>query len=460
VIPGEDVDSTIVPFFPGEYTCNPPPDDESANIRPPHRRSMPERIYILFEDASESVLGKYLSIIIMLLIILSVMLFIVESLPTMKRFSDTCKDCGPLSGDDLLNDTLVAWRASLKEVCTSECQAKPLKIFFDLETLCVSVFTIEYVARFLTAWSVRTSHEIDTGKDYNYLRRTWKFVFRPLNCVDLLSVVPFYLSLVASDSGSALAVLRIIRLMRIFRLFRMNEYSDAISMFTNVMVKSSLALYLLFFFMSLGMIIFGSLLFYVEEGSWEPSTGRYMRPTLDGYGVTETPFVSIPHTFWWVIVTMTTVGNGDVSPTTPLGQLIGVLTMLTGILCLALPITVIGANFAGEYEQQQTKNQKNEELQEHVRYLMKNFCDMAMHKELRSAWSIWRGFVNKHRIESGDDAAAVVHQLQSCLEQLEFLSDACRQALANADLMMRERQEYRRMRQNPSTKNGILVKKR
>ena len=113
------------------------------------------------------------------------------------------------------------------------------------------------------------------------------------------------------------------------------------------MMKSQMALYLVVFSMSISMIIFGSLLYYAEEGEWNPETGRFMRPTLDGFSKEPTPFISIPDCFWWVIVTMTTVGYGDVSPTTPFGMTVGVLTMLNGILCLALPITVIGTNFAG-----------------------------------------------------------------------------------------------------------------
>ena len=78
-------------------------------------------------------------------------------------YSDECKDCAPLRGDDLDNTTKVLWRASKKDVCTADCMPTAFHIFFQLETLCVSVFTVEYFARFFTVWAVQTQQEKSTG---------------------------------------------------------------------------------------------------------------------------------------------------------------------------------------------------------------------------------------------------------------------------------------------------------
>ena len=96
-------------------------------------------------------------------------------------------------------------------------------------------------------------------------------------------------------------------------------------------------------------VLFGAAMFFAEGGTWDPNLKAYVRPTLLGDGVEETPFTSIPACFWWVMVTATTVGYGDMSPTTAWGQIVGCITFYFGIMVLALPITIIGANYAEEY---------------------------------------------------------------------------------------------------------------
>merc|ERR1711908_36781 len=101
-------------------------------------------------------------------------------------------------------------------------------------------------------------------------------------------------------------------------------------------------------FMLLLVSLFGSLTYSAEKGEWkctdEFPAGEYMRPTFDARDEEPSPFRSIPFSFWWVIVTTTTVGYGDFYPTTTFGKCVGALAMLSGILVLALPITIVGAN--------------------------------------------------------------------------------------------------------------------
>ena len=100
----------------------------------------------------------------------------------------------------------------------------------------------------------------------------------------------------------------------------------------------------IFFFMMIAMIVFSSMMYYAEFGCTEAS------PSEDDECFTQKQkFSSIPATMWWCIVTMTTVGYGDMYPTTGIGKIIAVPTMLAGILIFALPITVIGSNYETAY---------------------------------------------------------------------------------------------------------------
>merc|ERR1719379_235165 len=106
-------------------------------------------------------------------------------------------------------------------------------------------------------------------------------------------------------------------------------------------------------------------MWFAEQGTWYPENnprlsalstpisgrGAWLRHTgsKDEYDLEESPFQSIVHSFWYVIVTITTVGYGDISPTTPVGKTVGALTILNGIIVLAMPIGVVGANFSAGY---------------------------------------------------------------------------------------------------------------
>lgn len=86
--------------------------------------------------------------------------------------------------------------------------------------------------------------------------------------------------------------------------------------------------------------------------------GVYLRADVTGLDLEVTPFQTIPHSFWWVMTTVTTVGYGDLYPTSVPGKMVGALTMLSGILALALPITIIGSNFEMEYNLEKSKREQ------------------------------------------------------------------------------------------------------
>jgi len=139
-------------------------------------------------------------------------------------------------------------------------------------------------------------------------------------------------------------------------------------MFIDIARDALPALVLLFLMTLLMCVLYASLIVFAEGTKYsadfnEPNInalqrielsttyphGTYIRPTVDGYGMEPSPFVSIFRSFWWFFTTATTVGYGDDYPTTNEGRLVGVLTFYTGIVLLALPITIVGGTFAKYY---------------------------------------------------------------------------------------------------------------
>lgn len=221
-------------------------------------------------------------------------------------------------------------------------------------------------------------------------------VFGPSNLVDLAAILPFWLNVFweGGDSGFLL-VLRVLRLTRVFRVFKLGKYNDAFLMFSRVMHQSLPALLLMVFFIVLGCCLFGTLLWFAEQGAWHPAghpalihigivdRGAYLRHEhdMDDDVLGESPFYSIIHSFWFVIVTITTVGYGEIVPRTTIGKLIGAVAILSGVIVLAMPIGVVGANFSSGYYRIQDEKKKRARLREELDLLtaLENEQDAANH---------------------------------------------------------------------------------
>merc|ERR1719223_304560 len=134
--------------------------------------------------------------------------------------------------------------------------------------------------------------------------------------------------------------------------------------------KSLRALYVLVLNLCLGMVIFGALMYFAEQGDWYEEAGAFMRWEGTQWNDTSlrhtavrgrSPFESIPSCFWWAIVTATTVGYGDYySPTTVAGKFVAGISMVWSLCVLALPIGVIGGNFAMVWEDYDKEKQEAE----------------------------------------------------------------------------------------------------
>jgi len=204
-----------------------------------------------------------------------------------------------------------------------DLEAKYTALFWAIEIISVIIFTVEYVLRL---WVVP---EADSIAAQHPFRSRIHFVGRPLALIDLLAILPFYLS---SFLGLDLRMLRVLRLLRLLKLIR---YFRGISIIADVFRAELIPLVAAMLVMVVIMVLAASGM-YLAEHNGQPQT-----------------FGSIPAAMWWAIVTLTTVGYGDVVPVTLAGKIIGALIMLLGIGMVALPAGMLASRFTEELHRRQ-----------------------------------------------------------------------------------------------------------
>ena len=176
-----------------------------------------------------------------------------------------------------------------------------------LEWIITLFFTIEYILRIIS------------------IRKPIRYIFSFYGIIDLLATLPMYLSLFFAGA-SVLSILRAVRLLRLFKILKHPQFSHQSSHLREALVASKGKILIFMYFMLVSSVIIGSLM-YVVEGK-------------DG------GFTSIPTSIYWTIVTLTTVGYGDISPITPLGQSIASVVMIMGYGIIAVPTGIVSAEFA------------------------------------------------------------------------------------------------------------------
>lgn len=152
------------------------------------------------------------------------------------------------------------------------------------------------------------------------VKRPLRYTFSFFGIIDLLSLVPTYLSLLLPGT-QVLSVIRVLRVLRIFRILKLVQYMGEITVLVKALVASKRKIFIFLFFIMNVVIILGSIMYLIEGEK-------------AGYS-------NIPKSIYWAIVTLTTVGYGDITPLTPLGQTIASMIMLLGYSIIAVPTGII-----------------------------------------------------------------------------------------------------------------------
>ena len=200
--------------------------------------------------------------------------------------------------------------------------AKYHRVLYYGEWIVTILFSIEYIARVIT------------------VRKPWKYVFSFYGIIDLLSTIPMYLSFALAGSH-ALVALRALRLLRVFRILKLARYLGASNQLANAIKASRAKIAVFLFAVVIASIIFGTIM-YLVEGE-------------------EHGFTNIPKSVYWCIVTLTTVGFGDIAPETPVGQFIAAIIMIMGYGIIAVPTGIVSAEYTKAAADDDVNNISDEE---------------------------------------------------------------------------------------------------
>ena len=286
---------------------------EEAKPLPINR--LQRKLWLLLEYPESSLGARVMALLSVSIILLSIVVFCIETLP---QFNASLAAAVPPSESNLsqpVDDALTTTTETVADVSSRVDLGDP---FFLIETVCIVWFTSELLLRFSAAPS------------------RMAFARNVMNVIDLVAVLPYFITIATAfasvdGSGSShampLAVLRVVRLVRVFRIFKLSRHSKGLQILGQTIRASMRELGLLIFFLLICVVLFSSAVYFAEAD------------TADSH------FQSIPDAFWWAVVTMTTVGYGDMMPVSVWGKLVGSLCAIAGVLTIALPVPVIVSNF-------------------------------------------------------------------------------------------------------------------
>lgn len=237
-------------------------------MKPTNKNSWRHKLHEIIYEA-DTPMGKLFDIVLLVLILLSVVIVMVESVKGLS--------------------------------------SKAYELLYLAEWVITIFFTFEYIARIVT------------------VKKPQKYIFSFYGIIDFLSTIPLYLSFILVGSNVLITV-RALRLLRVFRILKVTRYIGEATKMKKALNNSKPKI-LVFLFAVLVVSIIAGTLMYIIEGE-------------------ESGFTSIPVSVYWCIVTLTTVGFGDIAPVTPYGQLLATIIMIMGYGIIAVPTGIVSAEYA------------------------------------------------------------------------------------------------------------------
>lgn len=268
------------------------------------------QLWSLFDEPYSSNSAKIIGVVSVFFICISILSFCLKTHPDMRV---------PVIHNITVRTTFNTSAWTLDKTQTNAHDA-----FFYIECLCNAWFTFEILMRFIAS------------------PNKCEFIKASVNVIDYIATLSFYIDLLLQKFASHLEnadILEFFSIIRIMRLFKLTRHSSGLKILMQTFRASAKELTLLVFFLVLGIVIFASLVYYAERIQANPHND----------------FNSIPLGLWWALVTMTTVGYGDMAPKTYVGMFVGALCALAGVLTIALPVPVIVSNFAMYYSHTQAR---------------------------------------------------------------------------------------------------------
>jgi hypothetical protein len=326
-------------------------------------------LFRTFDDPAFSDLARFVSVVVVTATLCAVAVFVLQSmLPPSSAappVSPTADALGVVADDD----------GAAVPVGPVDTATPYLN---GVEVVCVLIFSMEYFVRVATA-----KHRL-------------RFILRAASIVDFLTILPYYLDeyyTAFHPQGGIGSSVRVLRVMRLFRLLQVTKYIPYVDLMWAAARGSVAPVLMAFFVMGVGVLSLAFAQFYAERGEWDAVQGLWVRPEpaqgwvrgADGsIPGTVSSFQSLGACCYWAIVTLTTVGYGDLYPSTPWGKTIGFFTCLSGCVLISFPVAIYTDEFGKCYAGHDKRRRLRSELRglNLVELLIKTQADQLMRPEL------------------------------------------------------------------------------